>query len=126
VTVWKVDTGSAVFDLVGHTDTVKVASFSPHGKWIATASADQTVRLWDVGTRATVAVLSGHRDAVLGVAFSPDGKRLVTASADTTARIYPWELFAPPEDLLATAATRVTRQLTPEERERFLHESPAR
>jgi hypothetical protein len=43
---------------------------------------------------------------------------IVTASADGTARIY----LAHIEDLMELARSRVTRELTPEERRRYLHE----
>jgi hypothetical protein len=35
-----------------------------------------------------------------------------------------WEMFAPLKDLLSVVPTRVTRELTPSERQKFLHESP--
>jgi AAA-like domain/WD domain, G-beta repeat len=73
--------------------------------------------------------LSGHTAAVNGIAFSPDGTRLATASGDRTARVWDaaseW-LYVPPakidiEALMALARTRVTRSLTPEECQRYLH-----
>jgi WD40 repeat protein len=59
---------------------------------------------------------------VWGTAFSPDGQLVLTVSEDGTSRIYPWEMFAPREDLQTMARTRTTRVLTREEREKYLHE----
>lgn len=57
-----------------------------------------------------------------GASFSPDGKWIVTASADNTAIVYPWEMFALYEVILSLARNRALRELTPEEREKYLHE----
>jgi WD40 repeat protein len=71
-----------------------------------------------VATGRELAVLRGHEGIVRSAAFSPDGRYIVTASDDGTARIYLTRI----EDLMELARSRVTRELTPEERRLYLHE----
>jgi WD40 repeat protein len=68
--------------LRGHEDQVYSAVFSPDGKYIVTASKDQTARVWDTTTGEEVLVLRGLKGLVSGAQFSPDGKYIVTASLD--------------------------------------------
>jgi WD40 repeat protein len=63
-------------------------SFHPSGKWLASASLVQSVRVWDVeGGRLAVELL-GHLDAVTCVAYSPDGRWLASGSDDRTVRLW--------------------------------------
>ncbi|MGA1624478.1 MAG: WD40 repeat domain-containing protein, partial [Prochlorothrix sp.] len=54
-------------------------AFNAPGDRLATASADQTVRLWNLKGE-TVAVLTGHQSRVWQVRFNAQGDRLATVS----------------------------------------------
>lgn len=71
-----------------HSDQVLCVAWSPDGKRLATASADQTAKIWDADSGKQLVTLTGHRDMVWSVAWSPDGKRLLTGSEDRTAKIW--------------------------------------
>jgi WD40 repeat protein len=74
--------------LGGHAQGVNGVSFSPDGKFLATGSADRTVKLWDASTGKEIKTLSGHTYWVNAVSFSPDGKLLATGSADRTVKLW--------------------------------------
>lgn len=83
--------------LIGHTGPVYLTSYSPDGKFLATASFDQTVRLWDLrdpdDPKPLGSPLPGHRGWVTSAVFSPDGRTLATAGDDTTVRL--WDVSDP-------------------------------
>ncbi|MCI0399447.1 MAG: protein kinase, partial [Chloroflexi bacterium] len=80
--------------LRGHRGIVQSVTFSPDGRYLASAGADGLVFLWDLsGDRPPAGPLrqfAGHDPAQLvnKVVFSPDGRWLATASDDLTARIW--------------------------------------
>jgi len=74
--------------LRGHTNRVNSVAFSPDGRFLASGSDDNTIKLWDVGTGACLCTLTGHSDAVNAVAFSPDGKSLASGSRDDTIKLW--------------------------------------
>ncbi len=115
--VWDAATGQKLLELPGHTATIVDIRFSSDGRYIATGSADGTAKVWEAETGKEVVTLTGHTGVVSGVAFSPDGTRLATASRDGTMRVYALRL----EDLVALAKSRVTRTLTTEECQKYLH-----
>src|SRR5262249_36492783 len=87
VTLINLATGKSV-TLKGHGNSVQQVVFSADGRILASASADETVRLWDVETATTLRVYR-HAASVRRVAFSPDGYFLVSASVDHSVRIWP-------------------------------------
>jgi len=79
--------GQIVKLLVGHSKSVKSASFSPDGKHIVTTSEDTTARVWDAESAQTILTLHGGEE-LFAATFSHDGKRIVTAGEDRTARVW--------------------------------------
>ncbi|RWX51380.1 WD40 repeat, partial [Candidatus Electrothrix marina] len=87
VRLWDVNTGKELNVLKGHTNAVLSIAFSPHGKYIASASADRTIRIWDVETGTELKLLKGS-DAAVSVAYNPDGSQLISAFLDNTVRVW--------------------------------------
>jgi len=71
-----------------HVRDVNHAEFSPDGKYIVTASNDDTAIVWDAITGEPIHTLKKHRSAVNHAEFSPDGKYIVTASSYGTAIVW--------------------------------------
>jgi len=71
-----------------HGDAVRSVAFSPNGKWVVTASDDDTAQLWEADGGRSLQRLQ-HHGAVTDVAVSSDSRLIATASEDGTAGI--WE-----------------------------------
>lgn len=82
------NTGRALFTLQGHKEEINRVAYSSDGKFIVTASYDDTARVWEAKNGVLVHVLKGHTDDVNHAAFSMDGKQAVTVSDDNTARVW--------------------------------------
>jgi WD40 repeat protein len=87
--VWDPSSGTLLSALLGqHQQKVLAVAVSPDGSQIATASADNTIRLWNAPLGSTPRLLGGHTDSVTSAFFSPNGTFLLTGSADGTARLW--------------------------------------
>jgi len=69
-------------------------SFSPDGKWIASAGSyperkdPSEIVIWDAQTGQERLTLKGHSESVHSVSFSPDGKRIVSGGSDKTIKVW--------------------------------------
>jgi WD40 repeat protein len=79
-------------DASGRTRWVRGMDLSPDGKYIASSSLDDTVRVWETDTGREVYKLPGHGQ--LGgrrsVRFTPDSQRLVSWGDDM--RVFVWDV----------------------------------
>ena len=111
--VWDAATGKLLLTLSGHTGVIVTARFSPDGTRIATASLDGTNRVWDLATGQELISLEGA--FTFDVEFAPDGKRLMVGGLDL-------QVFAMTiDELVQIAQSRLTRSLTTEECQKYLH-----
>ena len=115
VKVWDANTGQELMTLIGHEGGAFSASYSADGQQIVTASRDKTAKIWDAHIGTELMTLKGHDNWVVSVAYSPDGKRIATAGRDGIVQIYTTDM----DELLQIAESRVLRQLTAEEKEKY-------
>lgn len=92
----------------GHTHWVRAIAISPQRDFIASGSADCTIKIWPLtwpiepdqklvnsSELETLKTLTGHSLSVRAIAISPDGQFIASGSADQTIQI------APVADILA-------------------------
>ena len=78
--------------LTGHQNLINHISFSPDGRFFASASFDKKVKVWNGIDGNFLMTLTGHVGAVYQVAWSADSAYLVSASQDSTAKL--WNIAA--------------------------------
>jgi serine/threonine protein kinase/WD40 repeat protein len=110
VRLWDVPSGGELPRLQGHRAWVGGLVFWPDSKQLASASADQTIRLWNLTDRSNVPparVLHGHNLEVWRLALLPDARTLVSGSKDGS--VYRWDTRAiERERTVATLPAKVT------------------
>ncbi|KAF5701661.1 will die slowly [Fusarium mundagurra] len=74
--------------LHGHTKPVSQVRISPNGKFIASASADATVKIWDATTGEHMDTLVGHMAGVSCLAWTPDSNTIASGSDDKAIRLW--------------------------------------
>lgn len=75
----------------GHILSVKSCAFHPKGRFIATGSDDNSIKLWDRALKQEFRTFTGHTSGVRQVAFTPDGEYLV--SMEDSGTLIFWSVF---------------------------------
>jgi WD40 repeat protein/DNA-binding SARP family transcriptional activator len=114
--IWDVASEELIVRLPYAPPDVIDLAFSPDGSRLAVGSTDETVRLFDAHSGEQVLVLRGHEGSVGRVVFSADGSMLASQAADGV-RVWALDI----DDLLEIARREVTRTLTDEECQQYLH-----
>src|SRR5688500_14858586 len=112
--IWDAATGELLLTLAGHTSTIVTARFSPDGTRITTASKDGTNRVWDSATGKELVSVEGVFSPNDGQ-FTPDGKHLVIGGLGIQV------IALTIDELVQIAQSRLTRSLTTEECQKYLH-----
>ena len=96
--IWNVKTGYLIWKKT-HQDKVNCVVFSPHGKFVVSASGsivdsrDNSVRLWNISNINNIEEkekhrFTGHTGAVTSVRFTQGGQYIVSGSRDQTVRLW--------------------------------------
>jgi WD40 repeat protein len=145
--VWDVSSGRAITVPVGFTQPISVALFAKEnevwlrdasGEWFARRASDgsalpaptmEALTSAEVNSNNTASVRVASRGAsfetpalpaaINRTAFDDSQSRVALAVADGTVRLYPVNVF----DVISATEGKLERQLTCEERVRFLNES---
>ncbi|KIJ65420.1 hypothetical protein HYDPIDRAFT_88400 [Hydnomerulius pinastri MD-312] len=73
-----------IFIFPAHVSCIKAVAASPNGgKWLATGSADEIVKVWDLGRRKEIGGLMHHQGSITYLQF-PSRSHLLSASEDGT------------------------------------------
>ncbi len=66
------------------------AAFSPDGRLLVAACADNALRVTDIKTHQPVAVMRGHEKEIRTIVIAPDNRTIVTGGADGLVKV--WDL----------------------------------
>ena len=121
IKIWDSESGADIFTLTGHTGPTFGVAFSSDGHELITSSVDRTVKVWILpkpGQEIPIPLtLYSNTGAVYRVAFSPDNSRIVSVGRDHVVRVYELNI----DTLIDIAKSRLTRTLTTEECQKYLH-----
>ncbi|MGL4552082.1 MAG: WD40 repeat domain-containing protein, partial [Gemmataceae bacterium] len=86
--LWDAATGKVLSEWKDvHKGHLRTVAFSPDGKRLVTAGADNRVVVWDIETREPVKELEGYKVTPMSACFSPDGRRLAVGCGDPAYKV---------------------------------------
>jgi len=117
LTIYDILSGQVTEAISGYKSAVIGLGINRDGSVLATSHADGSVDVWNLHTGEELLNLSGNSAPVSSVIFSPDSQYLITSGFDGTARVFALGL----DKLIQLAHSRVTRSLTEQECQQYLH-----
>ena len=88
--IWVRDlhTGVAMARWGGHTGIIHALSVSPDGRFVLSASSDQTARLWELKVGSELKRFPCQNERGLDAIISPDGQSVIVASTGHLIKVY--------------------------------------
>jgi glucose repression regulatory protein TUP1 len=88
--VWDVEQRSIFHTFHGHEHDVYGVDFAPSGRYVASCSADRTVRTWEMETRRQAGIFNAQ-GGLERTKFSPDGNLIFAGCIDGD--VYVWNVL---------------------------------
>jgi WD40 repeat protein len=120
VQVWNISQDPPLLQLSQNNGTSSFA-FSPDSQYLAFENAEDAITVWNLQTQQETARF-GRTEDISVFRFSSDGSRLIIVGGGTDVYLWRWH----PDDLIAEACTRLSRNLTPAEWNTYLGDEPYR
>jgi WD40 repeat protein len=106
-----------LYGLRFHRGSVMGVAFNPKATVLVSVGWDGIAELWDMETGLELFTLTDRTTPLVAVDVSPDGRYVATGSSDGTINVYALEV----EELMALARSRLSRDFTKVECQRYLH-----
>ncbi len=81
-------TGENSRDIGDHSNSVWSVTFSTDGKWLVSASYDETIKLWSVENGECLQTFVGHKGPILNAKFSHDERFIISLGVDLSLKIW--------------------------------------
>jgi WD40 repeat protein len=99
VSIWGLPTMNPLLTINAHSNWVWDVARSPNDAFLASASADRSIKIWKIETDSSDSysqslynTLTGHDGTVWSVDFAPDSRTLASGSWDGTVRL--WNVYS--------------------------------
>ncbi|MGL4396562.1 MAG: protein kinase domain-containing protein [Hyphomicrobium sp.] len=90
VALWQTSSEAQPSGLIeGHENAVQALASEPTGRWLASGSADRSVKLWNLDTGTLKRTYRNTSDFVSALAFAADGGMFAAGGLDGMVRLWP-------------------------------------